>query len=260
MDLGLKGKVALVAAASKGLGFGIARALAHDGARVSICSRDQASVSSAAQQLRDETGSEILTAVCDVMKPEQTQAWVDQTVAQWGVIDAVVINAGGPPGGLLLDFTDEQWYAAFELTLMSAVRLIRMTVPHMKNGGSILTVTSSSVREPIERLGLSTVMRSGVVGMVKTLADELAPSGIRLNNLMPGRIDTERVAALDQAAAKRQGITLEEVQKRNITRIPMGRLGTIEEFGAAGAFLLSPAASYITGASVRVDGGMMRSI
>lgn len=260
MDLGLNGKVALVAAASKGLGFGIARALAYDGAHVSICSRDQAGVESAAQRLHNETGAKILTAVCDVTKPEQTQTWVDQTIAKWGVIDAVVINAGGPPGGLLLDFSDEQWYAAFELTLMSAVRLIRMTVPHMKNGGAILTVTSSSVREPIERLGLSTVMRSGVVGMVKTLADELAPSGIRLNNLMPGRIDTERVAQLDQAAAKRLGIAVEEVQKRNISRIPLGRLGTIEEFGAAGAFLLSPAASYITGASLRVDGGMMRSI
>jgi 3-oxoacyl-[acyl-carrier protein] reductase len=130
----------------------------------------------------------------------------------------------------------------------------------MKDGGAILTITSSSIKEPIEKLGLSTVMRSGVAGLVKTLADELAADGIRVNNLMPGRIDTERIAQLDQAAATRQGITAEEARKQSIGRIPMGRYGKIEEFSAAAAFLLSPAAQYITGATLRVDGGMMRSI
>lgn len=260
MDLGLNGKVALAAAASKGLGFGIARALAKDGAKVSICSRNSAEVEAAAKKLADETRAEVMATACDVTKATDIQAWVDKTVARWGMIDALLVNAGGPPAGLLKDFTDEQWQAAFELTLMSAVRMIRAVLPHMKTGGAILTITSSSVREPIERLGLSTVMRSGVVGLVKTLADELAKDGIRVNNLMPGRIDTDRVMQLDQGAAARSGKTLEEIRAQNVARIPLGRLGTIDEFGAAGAFLLSPAAAYITGASLRVDGGMMRSI
>ncbi len=260
MDLGLQGKVALVAAASKGLGFGVARALASDGAKVSICSRDSQSVEAAARKLRDETGADILASVCDVTSAASIQEWIDKTASTWGVVDALLVNAGGPPGGLVLDMSDVQWQAAFELTLMSAVRMIRSAVPHMKNGGAILTITSSSIREPIERLGLSTVMRSGVAGLVKTLADELAGQHIRVNNLIPGRIDTERVAQLDQAAAKRQGVSPEEVRTQSIAKIPMKRLGTIDEFGAAAAFLLSPAAQYITGATLRVDGGAMRSI
>ncbi len=260
MDLGLNGKVALVAAASKGLGFGVARALAADGAKVSICSRDSASVNAAVKKLTDETGAEVIGTACDVTNADSITAWVDATVAKWGVIDALLVNAGGPPGGLLLDMTDAQWQAAFELTLMSSVRMIRAAVPYMTNGGSILTITSSSIKEPIERLGLSTVMRSGVAGLVKTLADELAPQNIRLNNLIPGRIDTDRVAQLDAAAAKRQNISVEEVRAQSVSKIPLKRLGTIDDFGAAGAFLLSPAAEYITGATLRVDGGQMRSI
>lgn len=260
MDLGLKGKVALVAAASKGLGFGVAKALASEGARVSIFSRDSASIEAAAAKIRTETGAEVLAFAGDVTNADAIHGWVNGTVAQWGAVDALLVNAGGPPGGLALDMTDEQWQAAFELTLLSSVRLIRATVPHMANGGSILTITSSSIKEPIERLGLSTVMRSGVAGLVKTLADELAPKNIRVNNLIPGRIDTERVAQLDQAAAKRQNLSVEEVRAQSIARIPLKRLGNIDEFGAAAAFLLSPTAQYITGATLRVDGGMMRSI
>ena len=260
MDLGLQGKVALVSAASKGLGYGVARALATDGARVSICSRDDATISVAAAKLTEETHAEVIYSACDVTQAADIQAWVDQTVEQWGTIDALLINAGGPPAGLIKDLTDAQWQAAFDLTLMSTIRLIRAALPHMKNGGSILTITSSSIKEPIERLGLSTVMRSGVAGLVKTLADELAGDNIRVNNLIPGRIATDRVAQLDAGAAQRSGKSIEQVRADSIAKIPLKRLGTIDDFGAAAAFLLSPAASYITGASLRVDGGAMRSI
>jgi 3-oxoacyl-[acyl-carrier protein] reductase len=260
MDLGLNGKVAMVAASSKGLGYGVARALARDGAKVSMCSRSALDITEAATRIADETGAETLCATCDLTAPDSIAAWVDQTVSQWGVVDALLVNAGGPPAGFFKELSDDQWQSAFELTLMSSVRLIRAVIPHMVNGGSIVTITSGSVQEPIERLILSTVMRSGVAALVKSLADELAPSRIRLNNLIPGRIDTERVAQLDAGAAKRQGISVEEARARSIAKIPLGRLGTTEEFGTAAAFLLSPAASYITGATLRVDGGQLRSI
>lgn len=260
MDLTLKDKVILVAASSKGLGFGVAQALAEDGARVSMCSRTQSDVEAAAAQLATDTGAETLAFACDVTQPDQVAAWVDGTVEKWGKIDGLLVNAGGPPAGYFKELTDEQWQGAFDLTLMSTIRLIRAALPHMPAGSAILTVTSSSVKEPIERLALSTVMRSGVVGLVKTLADELAPDGIRVNNLIPGRIETDRVAQLDKGAAKRLGITPEEARQRSEARIPLKRLGTIKEFGQAGAFLLSPSAAYITGTSLVVDGGKMRSL
>jgi len=260
MDLGLKDKVALVAAAGQGLGYGTARALAREGARVSMCSHLEDEITAAAVQLHAETGVRPLAAVCDVRDPAAIQAWIDQAVAEWGRIDALFVNAGGPPAGYFKELTDSQWQVAFELTLLSCVRLIRAVLPHMTGGGAIVASTSSSVREPIERLGLSNVMRAGVAGLVKTLADELAADGIRVNTLMPGRIDTARVAQLDQAAATRRGVSVDEVRAQSIATIPLGRLGTIDEYGRAAAFLLSPAASYITGAALRVDGGKMRSV
>lgn len=260
MDLNVTGRVAMVAAASKGLGFGVARALAADGAHVSMCSRTQADIDAAAAKLSAETGAETLATACDVRDPAQIERWVSRTVERWGQVDMLLVNAGGPPARYFKELSDADWQAAFELTLLSSVRMIRAVLPHMASGSAILTVTSSSIKEPIERLGLSTVMRAGVAGLVKTLADELAPDGIRVNNLIPGRIDTDRVAQLDAATAQRQGITPEAARANSVQRIPLKRLGTIDEFGAAGAFLLSPAAAYITGATLRVDGGQMRSI
>ena len=260
MDLGLKNQVALVAASSKGLGFGVARALAANGAKVSLCSRTLDDVALAAQAIADDYGVETLASACDVRKLADIQAWVDKTVAAWGEIDCLLVNAGGPPAKMFKELSDEDFQAAFELTLLSSVRMIRLTIPHMSAGGSILTVTSSSTREPIQRLGLSTIMRAGVAGLVKTLADELAPDGIRVNNLVPGRIDTDRVAQLDAVTSGKLGISMEEVKQRSLAGIPLKRYGTIDDFGAAGAFLLSPAASYITGSTLRVDGGAMRSI
>jgi 3-oxoacyl-[acyl-carrier protein] reductase len=260
MDLGLKDKVALLAAASKGLGYGVARAMGREGAQLSICSRGAEQVRAAGEKLSAETGAQVLAVPCDVRDAAAVEAWIAQTVARWGKIDALLVNAGGPPAMTFKETTDAHWQAAFELTLLSAVRLIRAALPHMPHGSAILTITSSSIKEPIERLGLSTVMRAGVAGLVKTLADELASDGIRVNNLIPGRIDTDRVAQLDQHTANARGITFEQARAEAISKIPLKRLGTIDEFGAAAAFLLSPAAAYITGATLRIDGGAMRSI
>ena len=260
MDLGLQDKTALVAASSKGLGYGVAKALAANGAKVSLCSRSADDVAAAAQTLANDYGVETLASTCDLRRPADIQAWIDKTVVTWGQIDCLLVNAGGPPAKMFKELDDNDWQAAFELTLMSSVRMIRMTIPHMTAGGSILTVTSSSIKEPIPRLGLSTVMRAGVMGLVKTLADELAGDGIRVNNLVPGRIDTDRVAQLDANTSDKLGISIEEVKRRSLAAIPLGRYGHIDDFGSAGAFLLSPAASYITGATLRVDGGAMRSI
>jgi 3-oxoacyl-[acyl-carrier protein] reductase len=260
MDLGVTGKVYLVAAASKGLGYGVAQALAKDGAKVSICSRTEADVIAAGERLQTETGADVLATACDVRDPAALQHWVERTVAAWGAVDGLLVNAGGPPPGAFVELDDAQWQAAFELTLFSCVRLIRLVLPHMNPGGAILTVTSSSVQEPLERMALSNVMRAGVANLVKTLANELAPQNIRINNLIPGRIDTERVAQLDASAAERLGLSVEAVRQRSEAAIPLQRLGTIEEFGAAGAFLLSPVAGYITGTNLRVDGGKSLSL
>lgn len=260
MDLGLKDKVALVAAAGQGLGYGTARALAREGAKVSICSHLPDEIAAAAERLVAETGATVLSSVCDVRDPAAIQAWVDKTVQAWGRVDALFLNAGGPPAGSFDEVNDAQWQAAFELTLMSAVRLIRAALPHMGPGAAIVASTSSSVIEPIERLILSNVLRAGVAALIKSLADELAPRGIRANTLIPGRIDTERVAQLDRLKAEKLGLSFEEVRAQSVATIPLGRLGTIDEYGAAAAFLLSPAASYITGATLRVDGGKIRAI
>jgi len=260
MDLRLQNKVALVAASSKGLGYGVARALAGEGAKVSLCSRTWQTIGRAAAALRRETGAEAIASECDLRNPDDIQRWVDKTVKAWGRVDCLLVNAGGPPAKTVKELSDADWYAAFELTLLSSIRMIRLALPHMRPGSAILTVTSGSVREPIPRLALSTVMRAGVAGLVKTLADELAGDGIRVNNLVPGRIDTDRVAELDAISAQKLGISIAEVQRRSLADIPLSRYGSIDDFGAAAAFLLSPAASYITGATLRVDGGAARAI
>ena len=260
MDLGVKDRVAMVAASSKGLGYGVAKALALDGARVSMCSRTESEIEAATRRLQQEANAETLATACDVTNPNDLKTWLDRTLKTWDRVDMLLVNAGGPPAATFKELTDQQWQAAFELTLLSTIRMIRMVLPHMESGSAILTVTSSSVREPIERLALSTVMRSGVVGLVKTLADELSGDGIRVNNLIPGRIETDRVEQLDRLTADRSGLTFEEVRRRTQEKIPLQRLGSTDEFGRAGAFLLSPAASYITGTSLVVDGGSMRSI
>jgi len=262
MDLGLHGKVAMVAASSRGLGFGIARELAREGALVSLGSRTESDVFEAADLLTEETGAEVLANVLDAADPDSILQWLDNTTEAFGGVDMLVVNAGGPPTGNFDDFNDEDWQAAFELTLMSAVRMIRAVLPSMRQtgGGSILTITSCSVKEPIDFLLLSNVMRSGVTSLAKSLSQQLAPENIRINNLMPGRIDTDRVRSLDALNAEKRDLSVEEVRAANELGIPLRRYGTIEEFGRLGAFLLSDAASYITGQTIAVDGGSIKTV
>ncbi len=262
MDLQIEGKVFMVAASSKGLGFGIARELAKNGAIVCIASRTKTDIEKAAENLRKETGATIHTSVFDAANSESIKNWINEVETAFERIDGLVVNAGGPPPGNFEDFTDDDWLAAFNLTLMSAVRLIRGVLPAMRagGGGSILTVTSMSVKEPINRLLLSNVLRSGVTSLVKSLSNEFASENIRVNNLMPGRIDTDRVKSLDNSNAEKSGISVAEIKSKNEATIPLGRYGNIEEFGKTGAFLLSPAASYITGVSLAVDGGIMKTV
>lgn len=262
MNLQVKGKVYMVAASSKGLGFGIARELALNGATVCLASRTKKEVEKAAENLRKETGTTVFATVFDAANPKSIKNWILEIVNAYERIDGLVVNAGGPPPGNFDDFSDEDWQAAFNLTLMSAVRLIRGVLPIMRtgNGGSILTITSLSVKEPIDRLLLSNVFRSGVTSLVKSLSNELARKNIRVNNLFPGRIDTDRVKSLDKNLAEKAGASTEDIKSKFEKAIPLGRYGTIDEFGKAGAFLLSPAASYITGTSLAVDGGIIKTV
>jgi len=262
MDLKLKGKVAMVAASSKGLGYGIAQALAQEGASISIGSRTQEDIETSAEQLRKETGVPVLASVLDSSKPESIRQWTDATLNEFGGVDKLVVNAGGPPTGKFEDFADEDWQDAFDLNLFSAVRMIRATLPLMRKrgGGSILTVTSMSVKEPIDVLILSNVMRSGTTSLVKSLSLQIACDGIRINNLMPGRIETERLKTIDLKTAEKNKISIEDQINFNLSEIPLNRYGTIEEFGKVGAFLLSDASSYITGSSIAVDGGIIKTV
>lgn len=262
MNLGLTNKVAMVAGASRGLGFAVARGLAEEGVQVSIASRDAAAVAAAGKKIEDETGARVLAVATDVSSAQAIEQWHQKTIDQFGGIDLLFTNSGGPPPGATLSFDDAAWQKAFDLLLMSAVRMIRLAVPSMaaRGGGSIVLPTSSSVKEPIANLALSNIMRASVAAMAKTLAIELAGQKIRVNHLIPGRISTDRLRELDEANSKRQGISVEEQQKKMLQAIPMSRYGDPKEFANAAVFLFSEAASYITGATLQADGGAMRSV
>jgi 3-oxoacyl-[acyl-carrier protein] reductase len=262
MDFELKGKVALVAGASRGLGYAVARRLAGEGAHVSICSRDAGAIAGAKERIERETGVRVMGMAVDVRSADAIAGWHARTLETFAGVDLLYINSGGPPAGTTLSFPDQAWKDAFDLLVLSALRMIRAAVPSMKarGGGAILLATSSSVREPIPNLALSNIVRAAVAAMTKTLADELAPDRIRVNSLMPGRIETDRIRELDALRAASSGIAADQVRTTYEQSIPLGRYGQPDEFARAAAFLLSEAASYITGASLRVDGGMMRSV
>lgn len=252
----------MVAGASRGLGFAVARALAKEGVRVSISSRNAEAIATAGAKIQQETGAAVLATPVDVRSGEAIAGWFEETVNRFGGVDLLYPNSGGPPPGPALKFDDAAWQNAFELLLLSAIRMIRLAVPQMaaRGGGAIVLPTSSAVKEPIANISLSTVMRTSVSSLSKTLALELAPQNIRVNQLIPGRIHTDRVDEIDIENSKRAGISQEEQRKRVWTTIPMGRYGDPDGFAAAAVFLFSDAASYITGASLQVDGGLIRGI
>ena len=253
MDLGIEGRVALVLGASKGLGYGSARALAKDRARVALASRSAEPVSEAAQRIASETGSQARGYAVDTGDLESLPALVEQVTSEVGPVDILVTNTGGPPFGEPLGFSRDDWEAAYRNLVLAPLELIKAVVPGMRDRGwgRIVNVTSIATKEPIPGLGLSNSHRLAAVGMFKTLANELACDGVLLNSVAPGRIATDRLAG---------GRPIEELEKMEQPDIPVGRLGRIDEFGDVVAFLCSERASYVCGVNLLVDGGLARGI
>jgi 3-oxoacyl-[acyl-carrier protein] reductase len=260
MNLHLKDKRALVTGASRGLGYAVALGLAHEGCRVAINSRDAEKISKAANILAQETGAQVISLAGDVTAPEVVQKIIAEVVHVFGGLDILVTNAGGPPAGAFESFDEATWQKAIDLSFMSHVHLIRAALPHLRQSkaASVLTMTSYSVKQPLPNLVLSNSIRAATVGLTKSLALELGKDGIRFNSILPGWTKTERVTELMSFRAKQNGTTVEDEIAKQSKDSPFGRMGTPEEFANAAVFLVSPAASYITGVMLTVDGGMYK--
>jgi 3-oxoacyl-[acyl-carrier protein] reductase len=262
MDLGLKNKVALVAAASRGLGRAVAEELAEEGAALVLCSRNGATINQTANEIAQATGANVLALAADVSNADDVARLVRSGVERFGRIDILVTNSGGPPAGQFESFSQQQWEAATRLLLFSAVEMARNVLPGMKERrwGRILNVTSIAVKQPVENLILSNSLRAAVTGFARSLANEVATFGITVNNIMPGYTRTERVEELSRMIAEKEGISPQEFVARWEKEIPMQRLGEPREFAALAAFLVSERASYVTGTSIPVDGGWIRAL
>ena len=260
MNLGLKNKIALVTGASRGLGYATARLLALEGANVVINSRNTAKLSKAAAILQAECGRPVVACAGDVTDPGVPKKLIEQTVKNFDGLDLLVTNAGGPPSGQFESFDDATWHKAVEVSLMSHVRLIRAALPHLRKSkaASVLAITSYSAKQPIPNLVLSNSVRLATIGLIKSLALELGAEGIRFNSILPAWTNTERVHELMSARAQANQTTVQEEVQKQAKDSPLGRMGTPEEFANAAVFLLSPAASYITGVMLSVDGGMYK--
>jgi 3-oxoacyl-[acyl-carrier protein] reductase len=262
MDLGLKDKVALVAAGSRGLGRAVAEELAAEGAALVLCARDSNTLAETAATIAENSGAHVLAVPADVTSVSDITRVVEAANDRFGRIDILVTNAGGPPAGTFDQLTREQWEEATRLTLFSAIELARQVLPGMKERrwGRILNITSIAVKQPVENLMLSNSLRAGLTGFARTLANEVAAQGITVNNILPGYTRTERLEDLARMMAEKQGISADEFRAQWEKEIPMRRLGEPHEFAALAAFLVSERASYITGTSVQVDGGWIRSL
>jgi 3-oxoacyl-[acyl-carrier protein] reductase len=254
MDLGLVEKVAIVNGGSQGIGYAIAHLLAEEGARVAVTARRQAALQSAAERIRGETGGEIIAIQGDIRQAIDCERIVAETAAGLGRLDILVNNDGAPPLGASLDFDDSAWQRALEQNLLSVVRMSRLAVPLMRQvgGGSILNITALSMLQPISGFGLSVASWAGVMGLAKTLSLELAADRITVNTLCPGLIDTPRL----QLVTRQSGQAMQDLA----AEIPLGRLGQPEDIAAIATFLVSPRGSYITGATLQIDGGLLRSL
>ena len=256
MDLQIKGQVALVAAASKGLGKAAAMAFANEGARLAICARSD-TIEETAEELRSETGAEVLAVRTDLTKRDQVNAFVKQAMGHYGQMDILIINSGGPPPGNFMDLTIENWEAGVQTTIMSTLYLCYAAIPHMleRGSGSIVATQSYTVKQPASRLITSNSLRMAVVGLMKSLANELGPYGIRVNTINPTFTWTDRVEQLMNDAAEANQTTVEEEIRKHTEAIPLGRMGELDEYGRTVAWLASPAASFIHGHALMFDGG-----
>ncbi|WP_163971894.1 SDR family oxidoreductase [Oceanobacillus halotolerans] len=263
MDLGLAGKSVLVLASSKGIGKATAYQFAKEGAHVFLSSRDKGTLETVTEKIKEETGNtNVDYQVCDITNPASIKALVSAVVERNGTIDVLINNAGGPPAGGFDDFEDDTWQHAFELNLLSYIRAIREVIPHMKKQGSghIINIASSSIKQSIDNLILSNTFRSGIVGLAKSLSQELAADNIKINTIGPGRILTDRVRELDAIKAEKVNVSIEDLQEETAKKIPMGRYGEPEEFAKIVVFLSSQANTYMTGQSFVIDGGMVKAL
>lgn len=262
MDLGLKGRVAIVAAASTGLGFAVAKELSLEGADVAICARTASDLESAAVNIERASGRKVFHQAVDVTDPQAVTAFVSAVETRFGRVDICVTNSGGPPSKLFEETRNEEWRAAIDQLLMSCVSFARETLPRMKKNkwGRLITITSYAVKQPVDGLLLSNSIRSAVTGLARTLANEYGPHGITVNNVCPGYTKTDRLGDLANAISGRTGAKPEEVFSKWESQIPAGRIGTPEEFAAVVTFLASERASYVNGVSLAVDGGIVRSL
>ena len=262
MDLELRDKVAIVGGASKGLGRACALVLAEEGVKVAVCSRTQAELDGAAQAIRDASGTDVLAFAGDLDKPDTIRALIAATVERFGRLDILVNNSGGPPLAKALSATDEQWATAVERCLLFFARMSREAIPHMKRqgGGRIINILASTVYQAIPNLVLSGATRMGVVAFAKSLADEVGRDGILVNNICPGSILTDRMLSNVTARAKELGISLQDGLAQRAAETAVGRLGEPRELAYLAAFLASGKSSYITGTTILVDGGLVRSV
>jgi 3-oxoacyl-[acyl-carrier protein] reductase len=261
MELALAGKAAIVGGSSRGIGKAIAAGLAQEGCSVAICARGEAELKATAAEISAQTGAQVLPVVCDMSSYDDIKQLVRQAAQTFGRIDVVVNNAGGPPLGTFDDFSEEDWQKALDQNLLSAVRTIRESLPHLRRrGGRIINITSVAVKQPVDRLILSNTARLGVVGMAKTLSRELAKDGITVNNVCPGNIATQRLLSLFEARAQREGRPFAEVVEEEESKAPLGYLGKPEDVAALVVFLASDKARYISGATIQVDGGSTAAV